>query len=113
LCFQGASIAIEDSFSLAAELIPILKNSNFSAQQTADAFVRFQKSRKSRVQHYQTISRFTALLASPSQSAVETVRDFPLKVTKPGSWLNSAVFDLSLNYSLGQGCWSPPELPTL
>lgn len=116
---QGAAIAIEDAYCLAAELIPLFSaqqpiGSNPSHDAVRVAIATFDSARSRRVASNRAVTYFTAALSAPRSDLGETLRDLPLRMTmRLSAPLNAAVFDASLSVSLGGESYRLPSLPQL
>jgi 2-polyprenyl-6-methoxyphenol hydroxylase-like FAD-dependent oxidoreductase len=113
---QGAAAALEDGFTLAAALLPLLASSRGTSSVTtplptepttaelSTAMTAWEMARRNRVVSCRNVTRMTQWLA---EGVLDDVRDVLLPAVPAA--INSAVFDAALRYSLG-GVWELPPV---
>jgi 2-polyprenyl-6-methoxyphenol hydroxylase-like FAD-dependent oxidoreductase len=113
---QGAAVAIEDGFTLAAALLPLLASSRRTSSaapsvptgpttaELSTAMAAWETTRRNRIVAQRRVTRMTQWLA---EGALDSVRDVLLPAVP--AVINSAVFDAALRYSLG-GVWQLPPV---
>ena len=92
-------MGIEGAFVLGETLGTALRGRSLDAQAIRQAFAEYESLHRPRVEQCARLTALTSFLAAPASAASEGVRNGIRYVPEP---INSAIFDICLEYSLGE-----------